>query len=109
MTTPLMVSGTLVNSLPTAVSSTERADKTDNRTTVLLQNNSDEVIWLIIDSPIYLEYRFSASFAILLPQGVYHYRAWIGGKGPYEGNFHIGNQDKHTMIFSLGKVQFQGP
>jgi hypothetical protein len=101
--------GTLANVLPTELSATEKADKSDNSTVVLLQNNSGQEIWLIIDSPIYLEYRFSDSFTILLPVGVYDYRVWIGKKGPFEGTFRIGNHDKHTMIFSAGKVQFQGP
>ncbi len=101
--------GTLANTLPTALSATEKADKSDNSTVVLLQNNSGQEVWLIIDSPVYLEYRFSDSFTILVPVGVYHYRVWIGAKGPFEGTFRIGNHDKHTMTFSAGKVQFQGP
>lgn len=101
--------GTLANALPTELSATEKADKSDNSTVLLLQNNSDQEIWLIVDSPTYFEYRFSDSFTILLPLGVYHYRVWIGDKGPFEGNFRISNHDKHTMIFSAGKVQFQGP
>ncbi len=107
--TAFAASGTQVNELPTPISATEQADKTDNRTYVLLQNNTDEVIWFIIDSPGYLEYRFSDSFGILLGNGDYHYRAYIGTKGPIEGTFHIGNQDKHTITFSQGKVIFQGP
>jgi hypothetical protein len=102
-------SGTLVNALPSPVSAAERADKQDNQTYVVLQNNTDQVIWFIIDSPIYLEYRFSDSFGILLGNRDYHYRAYIGSKGPIEGNFHIGNQDKHTITFTAGKVIFQGP
>jgi hypothetical protein len=74
-----------------------------------LQNNTDQVIWFIIDSPIYLEYRFSDSFGILIGNGDYHYRAYLGSKGPIEGNFHVGNQDKHTITFTAGKVIFQGP
>jgi hypothetical protein len=101
--------GTLANALPTELSATEKADKSDNSTLVLLQNNSGKEVWLIIDSPVYLEYRFSDSFTILLPVGVYHYRVWIGEKGPLAGTFRIGNHDKHTMIFSAEKVQFQGP
>lgn len=101
--------GTLANGLPTELSATEKANKSDNSTVLFLQNNTDEVIWLIIDSPTYFEYRFSDSFAILLPIGEYHYRVWIGDKGPHEGTFRIGNHDKHTMIFSAGKVQFLGP
>lgn len=107
--TQLAGQGTQANELPTALSATEKADKSDNSTVLFLQNNTDQVIWLIIDSPIYLEYRFSDSFAILLPIGEYHYRVWIGENGPREGRFRIGNHDKHTMIFSAGKVQFLGP
>ncbi|MCL5429123.1 MAG: hypothetical protein M1347_04880 [Chloroflexi bacterium] len=101
--------GTQANALPTAVSAEGRADKSDSQTYLLLQNNTDQVIWFIIDSPIYLEYRFSDTFGILIPQGDYHYRAYIGSKGPIEGSFHIGNQDKHTLAFTAGKVLFQGP
>ncbi len=79
--------GTLANGLPTALSATEMAYKSDNSTVLLLQNNTDQVIWLIIDNPTYLEYRFSDSFAILLPIGEYHYRVWIGGKGSPRRNF----------------------
>ncbi len=107
--TAFTASGTQVNELPTSISATEQADKTDNRTYVLLQNNTDQVIWFIIDNPTYLEYRFSDSFGILLGNGDYHYRAYMGTKGPIEGSFHIGNQDKHTITFTQGKVIFQGP
>ena len=102
-------SGTLVNALPSPVSATEQADKSDAQTYLLLQNNTDQVIWFIVDSPIYLEYRFSDSFGLLIGNGDYHYRAYIGSKGPIEGSFHIGNQDKHTITFTAGKVIFQGP
>lgn len=101
--------GTLASQLPTAPSISEADDRTDKRTPVLLQNNTDEIIWLVVDSPIYFEYRFSDGFLILLDGGDYHYRAWIGSKGPFEGNFHIGNQDKHLLIFSANKVQFTRP
>ena len=101
--------GTQVNALPTAVSAEDQANKSDSQTYLLLQNNSDQVIWFIIDSPIYLEYRFSDTFGFLISQGDYHYRAYIGSKGPIEGSFHVGNQDKHTITFTSGKVLFQGP
>lgn len=102
--------GTLVNELPTAVSGTQAADKSDSRTALLLQNNTDEIIWLILEGTnYYVEYRFSDSFLILVPQGEYHYRVWMGSKGPIKGSFRIGNQDKHTMFFSPGKVRVEGP
>ncbi len=104
-----VASGTQANVAPTTVSATELANKKDNSTAVKLQNNTDQIIWIIIEGPGYWEYRFSDSFVILLPLGEYHYRAWIGDNGPYEGNFHIGNPDKHTFVFSNGKVDFQGP
>jgi hypothetical protein len=104
-----VASGTQANVAPTTVSATELANKKDNSTAVKLQNNTDQIIWIIIEGPGYWEYRFSDSFVILLPLGQYHYRAWIGDSGPYEGNFHIGNPDKHTFVFSNGKVDFQGP
>jgi hypothetical protein len=104
-----VASGTQANVAPTTVSATELANKKDNSTAVKLQNNTDQIIWIIIEGPGYWEYRFSDSFVILLPLGQYHYRAWIGDNGPYEGNFHIGNPDKHTFVFSNGKVDFQGP
>lgn len=103
------VGGTLASQLPTAPSVSEVDDRTDSRTPVLLQNNTEEIIWLVVDSPVYFEYRFSDGFLILLDGGDYHYRAWIGSKGPFEGNFHIGNQDKHLLIFSANKVQFTRP
>jgi hypothetical protein len=104
-----VASGTQANVAPTTVSATELANKKDNSTAVKLQNNTDQIIWIIIEGPGYWEYRFSDSFVILLPLGEYHYRAWIGDSGPFEGNFHIGNPDKHTFVFSNGKVDFQGP
>jgi hypothetical protein len=101
--------GTLASGLPTEVSATDQADKNDATSPLLLQNNSGQTVWLIIEAPVYLEYRFSDSMLILVPRGVYHYRAYIGEKGPYEGTFSIGNQDKHTLIFSANKVTFQKP
>jgi hypothetical protein len=101
--------GTLISNLPTEVSATDKADKSDATSPLLLQNNSGQTVWLIIEAPVYLEYRFSDSMLILVPQGVYHYRAYIGENGPYEGTFSIGNQDKHTLIFSANKVTFQKP
>jgi hypothetical protein len=102
-------SGTQVSQLPTEPSIAEADDRTDSRTPLLLQNNTDQIIWLIVDSPVYFEYRFSDSFLILVERGDYHYRAWVGNKGPFEGNFRIGSQDKHLMIFSNNKVQVIGP
>lgn len=107
--TGFVASGTQANVGPTQISATELANKKDNSTAVKLQNNTDQIIWLIIEGSGYWEYRFSDSFIILLPLGEYHYRAWIGDDGPYEGSFRIGNPDKHTFVFSNGKVVYQGP
>ncbi len=101
--------GTLINLLPTPVSGTAQSDKQDNQTPLLLQNNSSQNIWLIIEGSTYFEYRFSDTMLILLPEGEYHYTAYIGQKGPFEGNFDLRNEDKHTLIFSAGKVTFQKP
>jgi hypothetical protein len=103
------VNGTQVSQLPTKPAFAEADDRTDSRTPVLLQNNTDQIIWVVLDGPVYAEYRFSDTFLILLEHGDYHYRAWIGSKGPFEGNFRLVNQDKHLLIFSANKVQFIGP
>lgn len=100
---------TLANNAATQISATDLADKSDKSTPVKLQNNTDQNIWLSIEGGGYWEYQFSDSLVILLPLGDYHYRAWIGDSGPYVGDFHIGNPDKHTLVFSNGKVTFQGP
>lgn len=101
--------GTQISLLPTAVSAADVENSNDNRAPVLLQNNTDKNIWLVLDGPVYIEYRFSDTFLILLDRGEYDYRVWIGDNGPIVGSFRIGNQDKHTMIFSANKVQFFGP
>lgn len=105
------VYGTPLNpaSLNTPVSLTERADRSDNTTPLLLHNETGQTIWYILYSPIYYEYKFSDSMTILIPQGEYFYRVSIGDSDPIQGSFRIGNQDKHTMIFRNGKVIFQTP
>lgn len=102
------VQGTQI-SVVTPLSGTAQADKTDKQTPILLQNNTDQVAWVIFDGDAYGEYRFSDSMIVQLPQGHYHYRAYIGQKGPYEGDIFLNNEDKHTMVISTGKVRFQYP
>jgi hypothetical protein len=101
--------GTQISDLPTAVSAQDVENSNDNRAPVLLQNNTEQTVWVVLDGPIYLEYRFSDTMLILLERGEYDYRVWIGDKGPLQGSFRIGNQDKHTLVFSANKVQFFGP
>lgn len=71
---------------------------------LLLDNQTDQIVWLVIDAPIYFELRFSDRQLVTMPWGSYHYSAWIGDKGPYTGNFRINNDDKYTLVFQNNKV-----
>jgi hypothetical protein len=84
-------------------------NKDDKNAPVLFQNNSGEEIHLMILSPVYQEYYFTSSMQLIFPEGDYAYRAWIGDKGPFNGNMHITNGDKHVMTFNENKVNFAVP
>lgn len=84
-------------------------DKGDQNAPLLLDNQSGEQIHLIIDSPIYGDYSFSGNMSLILPEATYHYRAWIGKKGPLSGTFSITNGDKHVLTFFENKVHFSTP
>lgn len=93
--------------------STDFADSKDNKADqnapLLLDNQSGEQIHLIIDSPIYGDYSFTGNMSLILPEASYHYRAWIGNKGPLSGNFAITNGDKHVLTFFENKIHFSTP
>jgi hypothetical protein len=76
---------------------------------LLLDNRTDEIIWIVIDAPIYYELRFDDPQLVTVPWGDFHYQLWIGEKGPYSGNFRINNKDKHTLVIENGSVKFHTP
>jgi hypothetical protein len=76
---------------------------------LLLDNRTEEIIWIIIDAPIYYELRFDDPQLVTVPWGDFHYSLWIGEKGPYSGTFRINNKDKHTLVIEQGKIKFHVP
>ncbi len=86
-----------------------KTDKQDKNAPLLLDNESGEVIRFIILSPVYVEYTFSGSMSLILKEGTYQYRAWIGKKGPINGSFSITNGDKHMLTFYEDKIHFSTP
>lgn len=76
---------------------------------LLLDNQTDEIVWIVIDAPIYYELRFDDPQLVTVPWGDFHYSVWIGEQGPYSGEFRINNKDKHTLVIEPGKVKFLGP
>lgn len=86
-----------------------KTDKDDKNAPLLLDNESGEEIHFIILSPVYADYTFSGNMSLILPEGTYHYRAWIGDKGPINGSFSITNGDKHILIFYKDKIHFSTP
>jgi hypothetical protein len=84
-------------------------NKTDQNAPLGLVNNSGEDIRFILLSPIYGEYEFSGNMTLILPEGQYTYRAWIGNKGPFSGSFSITNGDKHVLTFHSDKIHFATP
>jgi hypothetical protein len=86
-----------------------KSDKEDKNAPLLFDNQSGEQIHIIIDSPIYGDYTFSGNMSLILPEATYHYRAWIGKKGPLSGNFSITNGDKHVLTFFSDKIHFSTP
>ncbi len=72
-------------------------------------NQKDEIILVIFPSHNFAEYSFSDSWNLITPVGDYTYVIWIGNDGPYLGNFRITNSDKHTFVFTDGKVKFHYP
>jgi len=88
---------------------TAQADKDDKNAPLLLENKSGEDILFVLLSPIYQEYQFSKSMTIILPEGQYTYRVWIGNSSPMNGSFSITNGDKHILTFYVDKVHFSTP
>ena len=88
---------------------TARADKSSRNAPLLLDNRSGERIQFILVSPQYQEYVFTDSLGLVLPQGQYNYRAWIGNDGPFSGSFTLNNPDKHILIFYSDKIHFSTP
>lgn len=86
-----------------------KEDKADKNAPLLFDNESDEEIHFIILSPVYADYTFTANMSLILPEGIYQYRAWIGGWGPINGSFSITNGDKHVLIFYTDKIHFSTP
>jgi hypothetical protein len=86
-----------------------KSDKEDKNAPLLLDNQSGQQVHLIIDSPVYGDYSFSGNMSLILPEATYHYRAWIGNKGPLSGNFSITNGDKHVLTFFENKIHFSTP
>jgi hypothetical protein len=88
---------------------TAQTDKADSNAPLLFDNQSGEEIQFIFVSPIYQEYAFDGSMTLILPEGQYSYRAWIGDDGPFSGSFAITNGDKHVLSFRAGKIHFSTP
>lgn len=88
---------------------TNQADKADLNAPLFLENKTEEEIHFILLSPRYQEYLFSGSMSLILPEGQYTYRAWIGNKGPINGTFSITNGDKHVLTFHADKIHFATP
>ncbi len=86
-----------------------KTDKQDQNAPLLLDNESGEEIHFIILSPVYADYTFTANMSLILQEGTYKYRAWIGDKGPINGSFSITNGDKHVLIFYKDKIHFSTP
>jgi len=86
-----------------------KTDKQDRNAPLLLDNESGEEIHFIILSPVYADYTFTGIMSLILHEGTYQYRAWIGNKGPISGSFSITNGDKHILIFYKDKIHFSTP
>ncbi|MCW5877362.1 MAG: hypothetical protein KIS80_00670 [Anaerolineales bacterium] len=86
-----------------------QANKDDQNAPLVLANRTDEEIRLQLLTPVYQEYTFTRTMIIIVPEGTYTYRAWIGGKGPRNGSFSITNGDKHELIFRENQINFSVP
>lgn len=86
-----------------------KTDKVDKNAPLLLDNESGEEIHFIILSPVYADYTFTHSFSLILSEGTYQYRAWIGKRSPINGSFSITNGDKHVLTFYKDKIHFSTP
>jgi hypothetical protein len=87
----------------------DKANKDDLNAPLLLDNQSGEEIHLIILTPVYGDYVFTKNMSLIMPEGTYTYRSWIGEKGPLSGSFSITNGDKHVLIFRTGNINFSRP
>jgi hypothetical protein len=88
---------------------TAQTDKADANAPLSLQNQSGEDIQFILVSPVYQEYAFGGNMTLILSEGQYSYRAWIGNDGPFSGSFAITNGDKHVLTFFSDKIHFSTP
>lgn len=76
---------------------------------MFFENKSGEEIQFVFLSPRYQEYKFKGNMTLILPEGQYSYRAWIGKAGPFNGSFSITNGDKHVLTFYADKIHFSTP
>ncbi len=86
-----------------------QANKDDQNAPLVLVNRTEDEIRLQLLTPIYQEYTFTHTMTLIVPEGSYTYRAWIGGKGPRNGSFSITNGDKHELIFRENQINFSVP
>ena len=87
----------------------DKTNKVDKNAPLLLDNESGEEVHFIIYSPVYVDYTFTKSFSLILNEGTYQYRAWIGKHSPISGTFSITNGDKHVLTFYKDKIHFSTP
>lgn len=80
-----------------------------NNALLRFENNTDGVVFVLLDGPIHGEFSFSDSWNLPLPRGDYTYSVWIGDDGPYAGSFTLTNADKHTLRINTDQVRLLGP
>ena len=83
-------------------------DKADQNAPLALINNSSEDVRFALLSPFYGEYEFSGSMTLILPEGQYTYRDWIGDR-IFNVSFSITYGDKHILTFYNDRIHFATP
>lgn len=88
---------------------TAQADKADKNAPLVVQNNTGESVQFFLLSPFYQEYQLANSMTIILPEGSYSFRYWVGNQSPRSGSFNITNGDKHVLTLYEDKYHFATP
>jgi hypothetical protein len=87
----------------------DKNDKTDkNAPLAFINASSEHTIKFALLTPYYSEYEFNSGMSLIVAEGEYSYRVWVGNK-IMNGSFRITNGDKHVLTIRDDRVNFATP
>lgn len=84
-------------------------NKADKNAPLAIVNDSDEsTVRFALLTPYYSEYEIGSGLSLILDEGEYSFRVWIGNT-IVNGSFRITNGDKHVLTIRDDKTHFATP